>query len=660
MKTFRSILVVSLIVGVIAPSGAAKAAGPGSPSVQRQVDRTDVENVVGAGVAQHGGAEDVDLCADDPGWRCGYIRIPAREGSEAVDLHYNVRLPVQTDEEGNPIEVDGGNPIEVDGKFIELPGPFPTALVYQGYGTQYRHSPGVAKSLTARGFAVMLVTVRGTVCSGGAWYPYSVHEPLDAKYIIDEWIPVQSWSNGDVVMVGYSYSAITQIPVATAQPEHLRAIVPLMPMGDVYRDGMYPGGILNRGGAGAFPVAQTAFASLALTGETHQITQHQQPRCVRNQLDHVDPTRPYLLDAVTHPYDGDFWQSHSPSYDAADITVPVLLHTAWQDQVLSSRVIESLSSIPRLHAIVTNGDHGGTAETPRLLEEVGDFLDHYVMGIDNGYDEKPRVQVWWETNTKREPRWTTDVAHWPAPQAKDKAFFLSGGASSVGSGVLEEEQARVTPGSRSYAYAPPSGDSNLGAAGVPAGSWSVPAPPGGSLTYTSAPLAEDMMVLGSGSLDLWLASTAIDTDLQVTISEVRDSGGLGEEVFVQQGWLRASHRALDEARSRPTMPYHTHLQGDAQMLTPGQPTPMRIAIFPFGHVFRAGSRVRITITPPKTVADVWSLAALPVPAVNTIFHDPTRPSQLVLPVIPGRPENMPADPPVCGSLLAQPCRVVLP
>ena len=67
---------------------------------------------------------------------------------------------------------------------------------------------------------------------------------------------------------------------------------------------------------------------------------------------------------------------------------------------------------------------------------------------------------------------------------------------------------------------------------------------------------------------------------------------------MNRGWLAASHRKLDVRASTATMPVHTHREADAQPLESGKPTPMRIEVFPFEHVFRAGSRIRLIIDTP--------------------------------------------------------------
>jgi predicted acyl esterase len=116
------------------------------------------------------------------------------------------------------------------------------------------------------------------------------------------------------------------------------------------------------------------------------------------------------------------------------------------------------------------------------------------------------------------------------------------------------------------------------------------APVAGSyLAYTSQPFAADRTFLGSGSVDLWLTSTAPDTDLEVMLTEVRPDG---TEVYLQKGWIKASHRVLDNKRSTVLRPYQTNQPQHARALTPLAPTSMRVEVFPFGALVRKGSRVR--------------------------------------------------------------------
>ncbi|MCP4137786.1 MAG: CocE/NonD family hydrolase [bacterium] len=103
--------------------------------------------------------------------------------------------------------------------------------------------------LVAKGFTYMIVDLRGTGSSGGEWAVFGLTEQYDTKYIIDEWIPSQDWSNGIVGMIGYSYAGINQVLAAglvdtdaNGDPEHLKAIFPLSPTADVYKEAFIHGG----------------------------------------------------------------------------------------------------------------------------------------------------------------------------------------------------------------------------------------------------------------------------------------------------------------------------------------------------------------------------------------------------------------------------------
>jgi predicted acyl esterase len=162
-----------------------------------------------------------------------------------------------------------------------------------------------------------------------------------------------------------------------------------------------------------------------------------------------------------------------------------------------------------------------------------------------------------------------------------------------------------------------------------------------------------VVLAGSASIDLWLASTAADTDLQVTLSEIRPDG---QETYVQNGWLRASHRKVDDAASTELRPVQTHLEADAAPLPAGEPVLARVELFPFAHAFRAGSRIRISIEAPGGDRVLWKFRALAANGnvVNTISYGGATPSRIVLPVVPG--VEIPTPLPVCNALRAQPCR----
>jgi putative CocE/NonD family hydrolase len=158
------------------------------------------------------------------------------------------------------------------------------------------------------------------------------------------------------------------------------------------------------------------------------------------------------------------------------------------------------------------------------------------------------------------------------------------------------------------------------------------------VTFTSAPLEQDMEVTGPLVLNLWASSTAEDAQF---IVKLMDMGPVAPEVagalktldlapparMVTMGWLKASHRALDPQRSTPLAPYHTH--ENPQPLEPGKPYEFAIEIWPTCWVFKAGHRIRLDITSFDLGHHLGHLRG-----TDTFYHDAQRPSHLVLPVVP--------------------------
>jgi predicted acyl esterase len=187
-------------------------------------------------------------------------------------------------------------------------------------------------------------------------------------------------------------------------------------------------------------------------------------------------------------------------------------------------------------------------------------------------------------------------------------------------------------------------------------------PPGSSVSYLSPPLAADTVVVGGGSVNLWVRSSTPDVDLQATVSEVRPDG---YETFVQNGWLRASERKLstttDDPLHRPSTPLEpvpSDLAADAAPMPAHSYTELSIPLYYEGHAYRAGSRIRVTISAPNGSQPVWSFSKTQPPtgtANVSIAFSPNMPSSLILPVVPG--VNVPTGLPPCPSLRNEPCRL---
>ncbi len=152
-----------------------------------------------------------------------------------------------------------------------------------------------------------------------------------------------------------------------------------------------------------------------------------------------------------------------------------------------------------------------------------------------------------------------------------------------------------------------------------------------AVAYQTAPLHESTTMVGTGSVDLFIKSTTKDTDIQVALTEVRADG---KEVYVQGGWLRASHRKLDEKRSTELNPWPTHLEGDAEPLPGDRYTEVRVAISPVAHVFRKGSRLRISVAAPGGDRTRWAFESAPPEPDSIVWigRSAKYPSSIVLPL----------------------------
>jgi len=177
--------------------------------------------------------------------------------------------------------------------------------------------------------------------------------------------------------------------------------------------------------------------------------------------------------------------------------------------------------------------------------------------------------------------------------------------------------------------------------------------PGTALSYLTAPLSQNAVVIGAGAVQLWLKSSAPDVDLQVTVSEVRPDRN---ETFVQSGWLRASERKLDLTQSTLLAPVPTLMRADAAPLPKGRFTELTVPLYYEGHAYRQGSRIRITIAAPGGAQPTWAFGqTTPSQGASvTVVHAPTMPSRLVLPVVPG--VSVPTGLPPCPGLRGEPCR----
>ncbi len=521
-------------------------------------------------------------------------------------------------------------------------GPYDLVITYSGYqpgletGDAWQNKP--FEQFTELGYAVAGINMRGSGCSGGA---FDFMEPLTwlDGYDAIEAFAAQAWVD-DIALADQSWPGLTQLFVASTQPPSLDAIVAGSVVGDFYRDVFYPGGIPNVGFAhiwaagrdveNAWPSRRKEIAALAKTD----------PLCAENQA--LRGQNVSLLETIKQqPYDGNFWQGRSA--DVSKIKVPTLLVVSWQDAQVGSRpaiLYEQFSPGTPVRLVGVNGFHQYYLGT--VWDEIALFLDVYLGDAGpqriKDYEAQNGFLVLLESDDKGQAR-----GRFTLP-----GFAAAGNGQRYVLGTdLMPDKMDETGTSSAFTYDP-----------TPPGIWTNPVQD--QATFTSDVLESQIVMTGSGSVDFWIAADAEDMDLEATLSEVRSDG---YEMLVQSGWLRASHRALDDAASTPLCPKQLHTVKSSKKLVPGQWTLLRIELFPFAHVFRKDSRIRLSISGPGGGSNAWPWAfdSIPGDFRVRIAHDGKHhSSSVVLPIVTPGDLNLPASLPKHDGVWLQPSRPARP
>jgi predicted acyl esterase len=480
---------------------------------------------------------------------------------------------------------------------LTLPRPagrFPVVLQYDPYAAGVTSDP----TWNDAGYAMLGVNFRGTGCSQGTFQLTRADVwGADGGEVVD-WAARQRWSDGNIGMLGFSFTGTSQMATAAYAGPALKALMPGNVFPDLYRDLSYPGGVYN-----ALDPAWIVAGRQFVVGTAAAVQGATDPTCDANEAQALAPNDAQTLDTTLHPFRDDYW-THDPASLFSRIHLPMLGCVNWQDTTVFSRAFNEFRYDFNPETTWLVGGDGAHADCPISRARRVRFLDHYLKHADNGWQHTPHLLLVHEVSSSpgrdhvpdSAGGWQSSFATWA-----DVTRAITPVTLYLRSGGLLGLTAPTSPEpSDSYTY-------GASGANVP-GSFTHPVLPGSQLTYTTPPLAHDAEFLGSGSANLWTSSTATDTDVQVMVSEIRPGG---QEEFVENGWLRLSHRKLDEQGSSVLRPVHTDLQADAAPLTPGVPVLARLEIQPFDHVFRAGSAIRLSIDAPGL-----SLVGLPVPATS--------------------------------------------
>ncbi|HIC88342.1 MAG TPA: CocE/NonD family hydrolase [Anaerolineae bacterium] len=544
--------------------------------------------------------------------------------------------------------------------------PCPVLLQRTPYGKGFADHPAFALMAAERGYAVVIQDTRGRWASDGDGYPF-IHEKNDG-YDTVEWIAHQPWCNGKVGMYGSSYVGYTQWAAAVTQPPALKTIIPTVTFCDPHAI-IYVGGALALGVTVSWNLMSTAFMNI----QKLQASQEEKDRLMAQLIEAADGMARgetfSHLPLVDMPLIGRegivpfFRDLLSPSSSSSDlwmrircaheqVRVPALHIGGWYDIFIANtlhdfvgirenggseeaRAHQKLIIGPWLHGplegVVGEVDFGVRASSLLVLPEEVQlrWFDYWLKGEENGIMDEPPMRIF----VMGDNQWRTEY-EWPLARTQYVPYYLhsSGAANSLhGDGMLSPEKPSDEPVD-TYVYDPRNPVPTHGGGLC---CWRAALAPGAFdqrdiearpdvLVYTTPPLADDVEITGPIKVHLWAATSAPDTDFTAKLVDVSPDGYARN---VQDGIIRARYReSFDEAR----------------LVTPGEVYEYVIDLAATSNVFKAGHRIRIEISSSNFPRFDRSLnTGHPVGqdtelrmATQTILHDASHPSHIVLPIIP--------------------------
>ena len=588
-------------------------------------------------------------------------------------------------------------------------GPYPTLVEYAGYGfaNPAGAESGISQLLNLLGYAVVDVNMRGTGCSGGAFDYFEKLQGLDG-YDVVETVARQPWVlHNRVGMAGVSYGGISQLFVGATRPPHLAAITPLSVI-DNSATTLYPGGYLNTGFALRWAEDRVHDAKPASPTEgqgwAYKRIQNGDELCKANQTLHTAAAD--LIDKIhrNRVYRPKVANPLSPATFVNQIRVPVFMACQFEDEQTGghcANLADRFTGTRRKWFTFSNGFHIDSLD-PETFNRWFDFLELYVaqrkpqyppgaaasapliyqtvMGVPgvtlppdpiqnepsyqaalSAFQALPSVRVMFDNGAGGAPGapypgFERDFNRFPIPKTRARSWYFGNG------GTLTNKAPKKKGGSQTFTWnkgARPATDfagTDTGGGDLwtahPSFDWRQP-PAGTAASFVSAPLTRDTAIIGAGAVQAWIRASVPDVDLQVTVSEVRPDG---KESYVQSGYLRASMRRLDPRKSTLLEPVLSLRRDDIAKLPKGRFSKLIIPLYYQGHMYRAGSRIRVTVSAPVGDQPVWAFAET-VPQHNanvTVAFSHKRQSRLILPLVPGGAAPTPL--PSCTALRGEPCR----
>jgi predicted acyl esterase len=420
------------------------------------------------------------------------------------------------------------------------------------------------------GYAVVRVDSRGAGWSEGVLDPMSPQETEDICAAI-EWAGAQPWSSGAVGVLGISYYSVMAWRAAARQPKHLKAIIPWEGFMDLYRDSTWHGGILSEfAKKWAAIQAVTVQYGLGERAKKNPNTGESIAGPVNLPDQELAQNRRDLYQqSLERPFDSPWWRERSA--EPAQVTLPFLSCANWGGMGIHPRgnFLGFTESPATQKWLEVHGDtHWSLFSANYGLDLQKRFFDHFLKGEDNGWDRQAPVML----NVRHadgcfERR---DEQEWPIARTEWTRYYLDAASGTLAAGQ--------SPCAAAASYATQ----------------------GKGISFKTAPLARMTEITGPIAAKLFIENTTPDTDLFLTVQvfdpagkELTFQGALDPNTPIAMGWLRASHRRLDPARSKAWQPYHRH--DASEPLTPGEVVELDIEILPTSIVLPEGWAIGLSV-----------------------------------------------------------------
>jgi uncharacterized protein len=520
--------------------------------------------------------------------------------------------------------------------------------------TPYRKAT-TPNGFVQHGYAEVITDVRGTGSSQGYWEVFSAREQKDGAEIVN-WIAHQKWSNHKVGLWGPSYMAINQF-MTVEQPgvSAVKAIFPIVPMSDSYRDVTWSSGAwdssfmswwyaLTTSESIEDPDYTTSQPQIALNTESQHLLDvygYQAPDLAgemlgayQHALCEASGGTAFTCNYNDSAYDGADYRLRSPIDRIANVHVPTfIVGGSWDIFQRGEPLIYKALHLPTTEKKLLIGPWYHVAASaaappglpakditgrtvPSTLPLAVSWFDHWLKGKRNGIQNFPNV----ETYVQGLNKWAPSTS-FPIAGTKDENLYLSpdasgSGAHSLDDGSLTGKLPRV--GSNVMLPWLPANDAcsrntfqwTAGLAGEASNSPTTCETTNGqnelqSLTFTTPAMKNNFTISGPMNLHLYVSSMAADTSLSAVVTDVAPDGtsdvitggslvGSLRDVTSKACGARTEYCSVYSG-GQIIEPWHPYTYDSLKAMEPNVVYDMQLEIFPTTAQIRKGHRLRVVV-----------------------------------------------------------------